>query len=557
MLWHKMGNGRKLFRAVIDGPEAYLDALEQFTGQLGAEGDPTFANENSELRYPVGVPEAPLGFHADMIQQLVHDHNRQAVVGYSDSVFDDFMRSRFPPVEHDISDSDGNNGGDERTSGPLATYAASSTGVLDGGPLAVPEVEEVVVVDGGPLAVPEVEMIPSDDECDFEEWGVDGLPGTMDDTIGQHFSDMAAFADIAPKRRRIRGKKVLAAIPRPPAQKLQHAARSRGVHPSAFKRMVLAGLPLVILNTFCFLESTTPLADQTRHACCEMFSGIGAVATAFRTSGYPAEEYDVLRHNKFENILTTEGFLTALNRVRCCRDLGLTHWATVCSTWVYLSRSSTGRSSSNPGGDTSVRCVRSANCMAMRVSYLLVLSVALFQIYVHEQPLTSLLSAFQPFVWARTVIRDALGGSWEEVFLWMASYGHELCKPTVLITNTTAFRKLYKPLSSEMRTTLDASVGVQHLPDNVDTLRRRVTGKTGGLKLSQEYPAEYGSEVFKLWEEHHAETIEEHDVVMEEDSDEEVPWDSWQAASVACSWPEARLAAIGEMLNVPHDRPLP
>lgn len=57
---------------------------------------------------------------------------------------------------------------------------------------------------------------------------------------------------------------------------------------------------------------------------------------------------------------------SALQLVRRLRHQGVLWTAPVCSSWIWISRSSTGRSSANPLGDTSRICVQQGNLMVSR-----------------------------------------------------------------------------------------------------------------------------------------------------------------------------------------------
>ena len=71
----------------------------------------------------------------------------------------------------------------------------------------------------------------------------------------------------------------------------------------------------------------------------------------------------------------------------------LSHWATVCSTWVFLSRGSTMRTPRDPEAQEWAEThlsVAAANTMCCRVTVFLVLLQCLGVDWVHEQPLAKL-----------------------------------------------------------------------------------------------------------------------------------------------------------------------
>ena len=140
------------------------------------------------------------------------------------------------------------------------------------------------------------------------------------------------ISESTPKRRRLRTK---APIPAPlpmPSQRLSDAAKSRGVSPAAFKRMVLCGLPMVMLNALVWIQAMVPIAQCERTACTELFAGIGIVAESWEDHLYPASRFDNLNDEIYESMTTPEGFITAMQMLRNNRPKGMSTIATVCSS---------------------------------------------------------------------------------------------------------------------------------------------------------------------------------------------------------------------------------
>lgn len=74
----------------------------------------------------------------------------------------------------------------------------------------------------------------------------------------------------------------------------------------------------------------------------EVFAGEAAVSKALRAMGYFGATMD-LRRDSLHNVLQPIGMLTLLALVMRLRPQGLLWLAPVCSTWVFMSRGSTGR----------------------------------------------------------------------------------------------------------------------------------------------------------------------------------------------------------------------
>ena len=362
------------------------------------------------------------------------------------------------------------------------------------------------------------------------------------------------------RRRRTRTKAPDVQLPPQPSHKLKHAANSRGLSSHCLKQMLVVGLPLVMINAFIFIEAMAPASSASRSDAAELFSGVGRVASAFNFNGHVGAQFDYERHPVYENILRPEGLLTCLRIIRDIKAQGLCHYATVCSSWIYLSRASTGRSSAFPEGDSRIRVTRSANCMAARVALLMILTYIFGVKVLHEQPLSSLMSASKYFEWLRNVLRSILGGDWFECVTWMGAYGHELQKPTQLLSTDSMVYAMKRSLTPEQRARCDASEGCHHLPCLDGSMRRRVIGAPKGLKASQEYPVAYGETVFQEWKKvryNRPATIEIEDDMDVSSGDEDVPWSDWQQTSRLCAWPELRLDSLALLLNVPTDKLLP
>ena len=126
----------------------------------------------------------------------------------------------------------------------------------------------------------------------------------------------------------------------------------------------------------------------------EFFSGMGEVQRAFNQNGCKARGFDIINHPGYsdvESITTDEGFCTALQYIRRLKTAkGLAHWATVCSTWVWMSRGSTGRSQSILGNVNS-EPVAEGNMQVSRMVLLIMLIVAKSARWILEQPLSSLM----------------------------------------------------------------------------------------------------------------------------------------------------------------------
>jgi hypothetical protein len=92
-----------------------------------------------------------------------------------------------------------------------------------------------------------------------------------------------------------------------------------------------------------------------------------------------------------EDILSSVGFIKAVRLMLQVRGRGILHFATVCSSWVMINRSTSGRSPYWPLGDTSHQYVRDANTMVSRTVLLALFGLALGFDWALEQPSSSLM----------------------------------------------------------------------------------------------------------------------------------------------------------------------
>lgn len=72
------------------------------------------------------------------------------------------------------------------------------------------------------------------------------------------------------------------------------------------------------------------------------------------------------KQNPVDPTKPTRRFRSALQLVRRIREHGILWASPVCSTWVWMSRGSTGRSAENPLGDITRSAVREGNLMVSR-----------------------------------------------------------------------------------------------------------------------------------------------------------------------------------------------
>ena len=107
--------------------------------------------------------------------------------------------------------------------------------------------------------------------------------------------------------------------------------------------------------------------------CLEFFAGVESIVHGFRSCGLAAYGYERLKDTLCMDILSSLGFIWAIELCFKCRPGGFAHFAPVCSSWVWMSRSSTKRSDCSPMGNEGFHNVSLANKMVSRVVLLILL----------------------------------------------------------------------------------------------------------------------------------------------------------------------------------------
>ena len=165
----------------------------------------------------------------------------------------------------------------------------------------------------------------------------------------------------------------------------------------------------------------------------EWFSGVQSVVAAFREQGLKACGFDVENNSWTQDFMSDLGFLNALQRVRrLIPRTGFSSFACVCSSWIFLSRGSTGRSAVNPTGNAELPSVRNANTMVSRTVLLILLGVARFTGWMIEQPRGSLLGKHDRMVMIEVMAKRLQWLGFHEINISMGCFGAGTEKPTTL-----------------------------------------------------------------------------------------------------------------------------
>ena len=202
------------------------------------------------------------------------------------------------------------------------------------------------------------------------------------------------------------------------------------------KRMVLDMLDETTLKLAGWDNGDALVADlmapRYRHFG-EVFCGWGVVFAQCISLGLLGFYYDMEIGGKYHNILRGPGLLFLIQNILTIMSGGFVWFGTPCSTWVWIARGHTQRSSRNIEGNTCRLDVRQANRMVDIVAMLLNLIVVRGVFYLIEQPSTSciwrqkkLLKHFR----SRPMVHNT---PLKKHHVWLGYFGHHLFESTTLV----------------------------------------------------------------------------------------------------------------------------
>ena len=141
--------------------------------------------------------------------------------------------------------------------------------------------------------------------------------------------------------------------PLPKVLKRRHshvAAEGLGLRPKSYRRLRRMQVPSIFLQLLAFVAHLNQ--GVPRHDVVEYYAGVGAISDAARNRGLMAASFEISADPVWQNANSEAGLITMISHAFLLVSCGLAHWATPCSTWIWLSRSKTGRSTRRPAGVT-------------------------------------------------------------------------------------------------------------------------------------------------------------------------------------------------------------
>ncbi len=227
----------------------------------------------------------------------------------------------------------------------------------------------------------------------------------------------------------------------------------------------------------------------------ECFAGHGAVHRALAGLGYTGRALD-REYCAGHDVLKPVGFLCLMSTCLELKPGGVLWAAPPCSTWVWLSRHSTGRDV-QVEGDTTREAVVSQNALVERLVLRLEILTLRGVYWIIEQPATSVMYQYP-------ALRDCLRrhGCTEPCVLDMGAYGGTSQKPTHLVGTAPYLGKLARRCDPQLKLRL-AVEGVQTTTRWLDADGRLRCQGTAALKGTQAYPEGFGAAHALCFQEHY------------------------------------------------------
>jgi hypothetical protein len=223
----------------------------------------------------------------------------------------------------------------------------------------------------------------------------------------------------------------------------------------------------------------------------ELFAGCQSITNGVKAFGHSACALDISTISPNDDMNTSVGFLRSVMYVLGLNKNGLLWAAPPCSSWIFLTRYSTGRNQENPMGDDT-EYVQKANQQVSRVLLLCMVSMVLSAaVFMAEQPASSICDQHARWSQLQICLGDSL---LTRTFMWMQPYGGSSPKGTYIYNN------LPLELSNDLFLPLDGGVEreVETYNSYVDAAgKRRVTGSRD-LTSTQAYPQKFGRKVGSL-----------------------------------------------------------
>lgn len=230
--------------------------------------------------------------------------------------------------------------------------------------------------------------------------------------------------------------------------------------------------------------------------CLDLFSATAIMATTWASFQYLSKSCDFRDTMTNYDVTSRAGFFETLELALSVVEYGFAMAGPPCSMFVFLSSGVHKRTAAQPSGDQSHKKVRLANLVASNALSIMKIMAARRVFVMIEQPLNSLMYHYEPFAtWV------AGNPSLFFVVTYMQAFGHDMVKPTKLLTNMKSARLLTRQRPARR---LEASSSCESGDGQPGRkyLRMCPSGPSGDrdLQSSASYTQDFAQAVFFAWE---------------------------------------------------------
>ena len=236
---------------------------------------------------------------------------------------------------------------------------------------------------------------------------------------------------------------------------------------------------------FCYAKAHYP---DKMFMMIEAMSGMRNLSHSFDRHGMVALSLDK-KYSANCNFFDDKGFENTITAYRLLDLHGLGWMALECSNWVFISKSSTGRTRERPDGNESLPKVAEANSVRDRAVFLLLTLFISRRKWIVEQPVSSSINQTDPWMkllsstGSSTVVFDH--GAYEDEEHASASEGEEMPSTKTLKLMGTA------PWIDEVKRSVQKGRKRQKLFTKDE--KGQVTGKRDSMKQSEHYCKAFGA----------------------------------------------------------------
>ncbi|CAL1164150.1 unnamed protein product, partial [Cladocopium goreaui] len=258
------------------------------------------------------------------------------------------------------------------------------------------------------------------------------------------------------------------------------------------------GVPLLVLHLCDSIAQQTPVEESFRDLdVLDAFSGQGEVTKAFRRHKAKADFFDVETQGSSGDILDPLGFRAIMTKVLKLKEKALLMAGPPCGSWVWVNRSTSGRSKQKLFGNSFRQYVRDANSITCRLFVLALVAICRGCEVLVEQPGSSLM-VHCPYVQFLALVIQPL--RWAYARFPLGAWGHANQKPTVCFGTVSYLTDFKRRLTKRDHRRIQKNKAIkkhQMVRKSISKSGRvQVTGSTG-MRKSATYPRPFAEALAK------------------------------------------------------------